>query len=119
VEVYDRMVPAQHIAHNKFVLLVDKDGKPTTVLTGSTNWTPNGLCAQSNNAIIIENDDLAQAYSDYWDRLLADTNDNDSKQGSTFRQSNQNRFPSNDANPGVWFSPNTNTAKSQLQEVWM
>lgn len=110
VTIHDRFVPSGHIGHNKFILYTDKDGTPSTVLTGSTNWTQNALCAQSNNVLIVEDAELAQAYSDYWDRLLADTNTNDSKQGATLRHSNQQRFPSRTANPGVWFSPNTEKA---------
>ena len=44
---------SDHIGHNKFAVLLDKHGKPTTVWTGSTNWTPTGLCAQTNNTIIL------------------------------------------------------------------
>ncbi|PAW95465.1 hypothetical protein CKK33_18950 [Mucilaginibacter sp. MD40] len=110
VIVHDRFVPATHIGHNKFVLYADHTDKPLIVLTGSTNWTSTGLCAQSNNTIILEDAALAQSYKDYWNRLLKDTNDNNSQQGKELRQSNQKRFPSADANPGVWFSPNTNSA---------
>ena len=107
VTIHDRFVPSGHIGHNKFVLYCDKDSKPTAVLTGSTNWTATALCAQSNNVILIEDADFAQAYSDYWDRLLQDTEKNDSKQGADLRKSDTKRFQSSDANPGVWFSPNT------------
>jgi phosphatidylserine/phosphatidylglycerophosphate/cardiolipin synthase-like enzyme len=61
-----------HIGHNKFAVLLDKAGKPIVVWSGSTNWTPTGLCAQSNNTIVIESADVAQAYLDYWNRLHAD-----------------------------------------------
>jgi phosphatidylserine/phosphatidylglycerophosphate/cardiolipin synthase-like enzyme len=42
-------------------------------LAGSTNWTDTGLCGQSNNAVVIENADLAAAYLAYWNRLREDT----------------------------------------------
>lgn len=111
VSIHDRFVPSGHIGHDKFCLYTDETGTPHTVLTGSTNWTQNALCAQSNNTLIIEDPKLAQAFSDFWDRLLADTNNNDSKQGATLRHSNQRRFPNTTANIGVWFSPNTASAK--------
>jgi hypothetical protein len=63
---------SDHIGHNKFAVLLDKHGKPTTVWTGSTNWTPTGLCAQTNNTIILTSDTVAAAYLDYWKRLHAD-----------------------------------------------
>ena len=72
VQIQDRMFNNDHIGHNKFAVLLNTHGQPTTVLTGSTNWTPNGLCAQSNNAALIESSDLAAAYYTYWQRLLAD-----------------------------------------------
>ena len=43
-----------HIGHNKFAVLLDRNGKPIVVWSGSTNWTKTGLCAQSNNTIIVE-----------------------------------------------------------------
>ena len=60
-----------HIGHNKFAVL-SVGGKSKAVWTGSTNWTPTGLCAQTNNAILVEDDAFASRYRDYWDRLLAD-----------------------------------------------
>lgn len=43
------------------------------VATGSTNWTETGLCTQTNNVIIIEDEALAAHYLEYWRRLKADT----------------------------------------------
>src|SRR5262245_49138276 len=61
-----------HIGHNKFAVLLDKNGKPIEVWSGSTNWTKTGLCAQSNNTIVVQSDAVAKAYLDYWNRLHAD-----------------------------------------------
>ena len=58
------------LSHNKFLVLVD-DGKPTAVWTGSTNWTPSGLCTQVNNSVLIENAELATLYYGQWNRLAA------------------------------------------------
>ena len=71
-ELFRRYMPTGQIGHNKFVVYKDGQGKPTAVLTGSTNWTATGLCTQSNNAIVIEDADLAQFYLDYWADLKAD-----------------------------------------------
>jgi phosphatidylserine/phosphatidylglycerophosphate/cardiolipin synthase-like enzyme len=73
LDLVDRMFNNNHIGHNKFALLLGSDSTPRAVMTGSTNWTPTGLCGQSNNAMIIESPELARRYSDYWSRLLADT----------------------------------------------
>lgn len=114
IDITDRMVPKNHIAHNKFCLYCDGSGKPRAVLTGSTNWTSTGVCTQSNNSVVIENDDLAAAYFDYWHRLQKDTKTNDSTQGPDLRTADQTpRAATIDgAAATVWFSPNTKaTAK--------
>jgi phosphatidylserine/phosphatidylglycerophosphate/cardiolipin synthase-like enzyme len=82
------------------------------VLLGSTNWTDTGICAQSNNALIAENPDLAEAYMAYWERLKSDTPDTGrAKQGSELREANAQPgaldVDSDEGKATVWFSPNT------------
>lgn len=63
--VHDRFLAPQALAHNKFVVIGHKDGdvfSPEKVWTGSTNWTPTGLCTQLNNGIMLVNKDLAVRY---------------------------------------------------------
>ena len=109
----NRIMPTGHIGHNKFLVYVNKAGKPKAVLCGSTNWTPTGLCAQTNNTLVIDDDKLAERYLSYWKQLAADTKAAKgvakSLQGKTLR--------SFDAKPKdllidenaveSWFSPNT------------
>jgi phosphatidylserine/phosphatidylglycerophosphate/cardiolipin synthase-like enzyme len=71
-EALYRKPPSSHIVHNKFLIYVDGRGKPQAVLTGSTNWTTTGLCAQTNNILIVDDPDVAQRYMDYWNKLKAD-----------------------------------------------
>jgi phosphatidylserine/phosphatidylglycerophosphate/cardiolipin synthase-like enzyme len=106
------------IGHNKFAVLV-VDGQPEAVWTGSTNWTPTGLCAQTNNAIVFRTREVAQHYLDYWNRLHADkqpvpkphSKANKANQGAALREANSH--PSEAAIDGgatqvqLWFSPNT------------
>ena len=110
-DIFDRFLPSGHIGHNKFVVYVGPDNKPEAVLLGSTNWTDTGLCAQSNNALVVESPSLSAAYLSYWNRLRQDQN-----QGPTLRTT--------DAKPGVvteidgakatvWFSPNTAKQRSR------
>jgi phosphatidylserine/phosphatidylglycerophosphate/cardiolipin synthase-like enzyme len=108
-----------HIGHNKFAVLLDKTGKPTAVWSGSTNWTPTGLCAQSNNTVIVESDDVAQAYFDYWTRLHADELPEPdplsaplgSDQGPALRKANATSSPAQldkgKTKIDLWYSPNT------------
>ena len=110
VDIVDRMVGKNHIAHNKFCIYVDGAGKPRAVLTGSTNWTSTGVCTQSNNSVVVESDDLAAAYFDYWKRLKADN----SAQAQPLRRADTNSHATtiDGAVTTTWFSPNTTqTAK--------
>jgi phosphatidylserine/phosphatidylglycerophosphate/cardiolipin synthase-like enzyme len=109
IKVYDRML-GSHIGHNKFVIYADKDGTPISVLTGSTNWTPTGLCGQTNNMVIINSEKVASQYKDYWDQLLLEDG-LAKKQGADFRtwcasHSITNKI-NNKADLTLWFSPNT------------
>jgi hypothetical protein len=89
-------------------------------MTGSTNWTSGGLCAQSNNAVVIKSDDLASAYLDYWQRLSDDSADfadpdpaghsTTNKQGASLREANMKPVEI-DLEDGThitfWAAPNT------------
>jgi phosphatidylserine/phosphatidylglycerophosphate/cardiolipin synthase-like enzyme len=107
--LHDRLLPkGNYIGHNKFVVYVNKSGTAKAVLTGSTNWTPTGLCAQSNNILIVEDDAVAARYLDYWQRLLADN----ARQGPGLRSSDAAAPPdlslgAKQGNARIWFSPNT------------
>lgn len=107
--LHDRLLPkGNYIGHNKFIVYVNKAGKAEAVLTGSTNWTPTGLCAQSNNILILEDDEIAGRYLDYWNRLLQD----DAEQCAEFRRTNAGKprtmsLGARQGNARIWFSPNT------------
>ena len=75
INVFDRIVPLGHFAHNKFVVFCDSQGTPQRVLTGSTNWTSSGLCTQANNGLIIDDPSVAQNFLDAWNRIKAAGND--------------------------------------------
>jgi phosphatidylserine/phosphatidylglycerophosphate/cardiolipin synthase-like enzyme len=119
-EVEDRMLKKGHIGHNKFVVYVDRQGSPRTILSGSTNWTSTGLCAQSNNAIIVESPDLAADYLSYWNDLKKDTDaakgSRADLQGEAIRTGNRSPRKTHDlkgesgraaGSVQVWFSPST------------
>jgi phosphatidylserine/phosphatidylglycerophosphate/cardiolipin synthase-like enzyme len=119
-DVIDRFMASGHIGHNKFAVL-DKDG-PQAVLFGSTNWTSNALCAQTNNAIIARSPALAAAYRAYWDSLKADTDpqgeDGKARQSADFRGENATGHPGVPLEDGsgtvdLWFSPNTPKARGR------
>ncbi len=118
-EKLDRIMPNGHIGHNKFLVYVDKAGKPRAVLFGSTNWTSTGLCAQTNNTLVIEDAKLATRYLDYWKQLASDTKDAagaaKSLQATALRtwDASGKKIKLSDAvSLESWFSPNTPKARS-------
>lgn len=75
VDVHDRILGNKGLGHNKFVVLVRKQGQvPIKVWTGSTNWAATGLCTQANNGLLLNKEDVARKYYDQW-HLLADAGD--------------------------------------------
>jgi PLD-like domain len=68
VERENRFVAPGALAHNKF-MVIEESGTPKRVWTGSTNWTLTGLCTQLNNALLVDNSDVAWAFRAQWDLL--------------------------------------------------
>ncbi len=111
---WDRIMPSNHIGHNKFLVYTDKKGKPQAVLLGSTNWTSTGLCTQTNNTLVIEDAQLAEHYRAYWNQLAADTKaargDSAALQAAKLRtwDASSKAFTlASGAGLESWFSPNT------------
>jgi phosphatidylserine/phosphatidylglycerophosphate/cardiolipin synthase-like enzyme len=115
----NRIMPSGHIGHNKFLVYANGSGTPKAVLLGSTNWTPTGLCAQTNNTLVIDDDALATRYLAYWNKLAADTRaaKGDAKrlQGSTLRtwDASGKDLKVDGAPLESWFSPNTPKARTK------
>jgi phosphatidylserine/phosphatidylglycerophosphate/cardiolipin synthase-like enzyme len=112
-----------HIGHNKFVVNVPPGGGDRAVFTGSTNWTSTGLAGQTNNALLIEDDAVADAFLEYWKRMKKDVlkmpkpfskGMNANQQSAEFRTSNLKATEiqlENGSEVAVWFSPNTKERK--------
>ena len=119
IDIYDRLLPVADIGHNKTIVYVDAKGQPAAVLCGSTNWTQTGLCAQSNNSVIIDDPKIAALYLDYWNRLKADTvkagDDPKALQAVDFRSANNK--PNVVGNTTVWYSPNTKNKSKPAKAV--
>jgi phosphatidylserine/phosphatidylglycerophosphate/cardiolipin synthase-like enzyme len=110
VDVTDRMLPDGHIGHDKFLVYLATDESAQAVLTGSTNWTSTGLCAQSNNALIVENQALADTYLGFWNHLKQESPQGaNATQSEAFRKENDqaHEFAIDGAKTRLWFSPNT------------
>jgi phosphatidylserine/phosphatidylglycerophosphate/cardiolipin synthase-like enzyme len=110
-----------HIGHNKFAVWLNPT--PKAVMTGSTNWTPTGLCGQSNNALVLQSADLAKGYNEYWENLLADkfpspkplskAGKSVQVQGEDLRTADQTPVSATVKGSDVvaWYSPNTDGVK--------
>jgi phosphatidylserine/phosphatidylglycerophosphate/cardiolipin synthase-like enzyme len=121
--IHNRILGSNQIGHNKFVVHVDKSGKPRAVLFGSTNWTPTGLCAQTNNTIVLEDAKVATRYLDDWKQLAADTRqaqgDPKKLQGSKLRgwdATGRDIALAKDGALTSWFSPNTPRLRSSSKK---
>jgi phosphatidylserine/phosphatidylglycerophosphate/cardiolipin synthase-like enzyme len=119
IDVQPRMFNnSTHIGHNKFVVHSAPDGTPKAVFTGSTNWTSTGVAGQTNNALLIEDEQVARHFLAYWNRMHADALAvpdplsapmKDNQQGAQFRSDNRTpaRVPlAGGARLTAWFSPN-------------
>jgi phosphatidylserine/phosphatidylglycerophosphate/cardiolipin synthase-like enzyme len=77
VQLTRRIVKTPHFAHNKFLVVTEKqpDDKELAikVWTGSTNWTVHGLYTQVNNAVVIRDPDVTAYYKTEWDKMQADS----------------------------------------------
>jgi phosphatidylserine/phosphatidylglycerophosphate/cardiolipin synthase-like enzyme len=69
VAVRDRFISPGGLGHNKFLVVTSAAGEPRRVWTGSTNWSTTGLCTQLNNALLVDDRDVAQAYLAQWHAL--------------------------------------------------
>jgi len=89
-----------HIGHNKFAVYVENN-VAKSVLTGSTNWTETGLCTQSNNAIIIEDENVAGQYLAYWKQLLDDPQPAGVELTTTYKSKTMKGFGKNNGVQGA------------------
>ena len=67
----ERTQPKSYISHNKFIVKTD-NGKPVAVWTGGTNFSEGGIFGHSNVAHIVEDEDIAAKYLEYWTALSQD-----------------------------------------------
>ncbi len=74
--------PQDAIMHNKFVVLLEKQGeefKPRAVWSGSTNWTAGAIYGQLNVGHAIHDAEVADLYERYFQLLKADTDASEMK----------------------------------------
>jgi hypothetical protein len=61
------------LTHTNFMVVCEgRERRPTTVWTGSLNWTSGSLYGQDSNVLILEDRAIAARYLDQWHRLRKD-----------------------------------------------
>ena len=68
IKTINRLLGYKGLGHNKFIVF-SSGTNPKAVWTGSTNLSTTGLCTQVNNALYIEDSDIAKFYRKQWDLL--------------------------------------------------
>jgi len=113
VQVFDRMTKGKFLAHNKMLVVCDGSGKPRWTWTGSTNWTPTGLCTQANNGILIDDADLALDYKNQ----IIELSKNDGTSPAALAEANSTARPATiDGSPvRVWFT--RTTAQQDMEDA--
>mgnify|MGYP001268034007 CR=1 FL=1 len=97
------------LMHNKFIVVDKDDSLNSWILTGSTNWTPENLFTDYNNAIFIQDQSLAKAFTIEFEEMwgsngpLPDTSN--SKFGSEKEDNTPHEFVVNGINIECYFSP--------------
>ncbi len=67
----ERTRPASNISHNKFIVKLE-DGHPKSVWTGGTNFSEGGIYGHSNVAHVVEEEEVAAKFLEYWTALAED-----------------------------------------------
>jgi len=97
----------QALAHSKVFILLKKS-KAVKVLTGSTNFSTNGLYINSNHVLIFNDKKIAQLYSDAFDASFGDQQMKGFK-NSPYATSENNFKKSKAQQITITFAPHTRT----------
>ncbi|MBB6330854.1 phosphatidylserine/phosphatidylglycerophosphate/cardiolipin synthase-like enzyme [Chryseobacterium sediminis] len=114
INLIRRIVRSPHFAHNKFAILARKNGtnyEPYKVLMGSTNWTHNGLFTQVNNAVVIDDEVVADYYFQEWQKMREDCDQNGmGLYGPAFKTFNETPKTNKTGKIRTWFTPTKKAA---------
>ena len=102
----------QALAHSKVFIQI-KNNKALRVLTGSTNFSTNGLYVNSNHVLIFDNRKVAQLYSDVFDASFGDDNMNSFK-GSKFSTDDFEFAEAAIPKMTITFAPHTKEAAERI-----
>lgn len=86
--IIKRVAKKNDIQHNKFIILIDKNGNEKEVWTGSTNISLGGIHGQTNVGHWVKNAVVAKKYTAYWDLLSSDPGGKETDDKATVRIKN-------------------------------
>ncbi len=101
------------IMHNKFVIIDVGNSSNAQIITGSVNFTYEGIYEDYNNLVIIQDQALAQAYTtefqEMWGSATANYNVTNAKFGSQKTNNTPHTFNINGTTVELYFSPSDAT----------
>ncbi len=100
------------LAHSKVFIQV-KNSKAVKVLTGSTNFSTNGIYINSNHVLVFDNKKVAQLYSDVFDASFGKQG-MDSFKGSEYSVNEYEFAEANLPEMTITFAPHTNEAAQAI-----
>ncbi|NQX91152.1 MAG: hypothetical protein HRT74_03285, partial [Flavobacteriales bacterium] len=102
--------------HNKFCIIDAEYTDLAWVITGSTNWTTNNLVEDYNNAVIIQDESLAKAFTiefnEMWGSDGSDADPSNAKFGSDKSINTPKDFIIGGSHVELFFSPTDGTTSA-------
>ncbi|MCF8325609.1 MAG: hypothetical protein K9I84_11670 [Leadbetterella sp.] len=86
--IIKREAKKNDIQHNKFIVLLDENGKEKEVWTGSTNISMGGIHGQTNVGHWVRNQKVAEKYAAYWNVLSTDPGGKEEDDRATIKTKN-------------------------------
>ncbi len=84
------------LMHNKFIIFDGRNDSSASndwVLTGSTNWTSNGIDANIQNLILIQDQTLARIYTREFNEMWGSVSDTANSDSSKFSSNKSDNIP--------------------------
>ena len=121
IPVHERLDDNGSGMHNKFVIIDAEDTDNCVLLTGSTNFTTNGLVEDYNNLIIFQDQSLCRGYRVEFEEMWGGSGAQPVPGNSKFSTDKLNNTPKNYTIGGspveVYFSPTDGTSDGIAQAI--
>ena len=109
IEIFPRKRNKSYISHNKF-MVIERNGTPIKVWTGSTNISKGGIFGQANVGHSVDNAAVASMYRKYWEAIKPDPESKAFKKGNESFQANIVKAEDIPTGSTCIFSPRTSLA---------